>query len=150
MSQLQEFLDEQESYYTDDDSNPVAEYVSSLGYGVGDTDEILERFVKELDDDRLEALIRYHQNNFFSNKEIVKELCDSANLESGDIRHQDYTLYSRICGEIEVEFEGKLHYINLSDTVWRLIVDVEEAVARLESLLPPAVDMLIHSYGGDI
>ncbi len=154
MNKLQEFLDEQEEYYIDDDSNPVADFVGSLGYGESDTDEILERFVKELgalgDDCKLEALVLYHQTKGLSNQEIVKTLADSANLESGDISHYDYTLYSHICGEIEVQFEGGSHYINMTDTVWRLIVDVDNAIARLERLLPYSVECLVDAYGGDI
>ena len=146
---LREYLDQQEEHYQDDDCNSVAEYVGSLGHGEADQDEILRDFILELDDEKLDALIDYFKPELSTN-EILKILVDSSDLESGSVYHRDYTLFYINCGEIDVEYEGELHHIDCNDIVWRLIVDIDEAITRFENKLPRAVAYLVDAYGGDI
>ena len=124
-----------ENYYAEDTNNPVAEFVSSFGYGDADRDDV---------NDQIDRILRFYGYTDDQIKQVValgydqlERLCD---LDCRYLGHSD-SIYARSVGEIEIELGGftddELKYLDTeicmsgsytyssSYDVWSLILDTD-------------------------
>ena len=137
---IEDYIANQDEYYLEDDSNPYADYVKTLGYGEADLDDIIKQLGRN----------RWSESNLELLKEIdEKELYNILDYV-GEVKlyrnHSPDGIFSIGLGEVEIDINhildefvvkypninlgyGTIAYCSLEGYGWSLQVE-EEAFER--------------------